>query len=712
MRLLNGALDIAEEFGKVEHDYFLPVRLTGFDARRRTGRIAWEQHALRPAADFRQGAVTFARAGGGSFRGPYYGDESLPFALSFPSPRTIRLRMSARAPVLPDDRGSLMLAGPVRDGPAWTVRRDGGTWTWSSGEASVAVALDPFRVEVRDGRGRLLTRTRGLADTGCFMNADPVPFQFVRSAESHRRHVAASFAIAPDEGFYGCGESFTRLNKRGQRVVLWTNDAQGVQTGRMYKPVPFFLSSRGYGMFVHSSAPLSFDFGKTYDETAVLYSGDDALDLFVFVGDPKQALTDYTALTGRSPMPPAWTFGLWMSRITYKSQRETEAVARKLRRHRIPCDVLHLDTGWFEQDWRCDYRFSPTRFPDPRGMIRRLKRRGLRVCLWQLPYFTHDNALYAEIVRKGLAVRDIEGGEETQEAALDFSNPRAVRWYQDRLAGLLRQGVAAIKVDFGEAAPLEGRYASGRTGFHEHNLYPLRYNRAAAEITKRVTGNGFIWARATWAGSQRYPLHWGGDAENTDSAMAATLRGGLSLGLTGFTFWSHDIGGFVKRPEPDLYLRWLAFGMLTSHSRCHGAPPREPWEFGKAFLDRFRTAVELKYRLLPYILKEARAASALGHPLLRPLFFEFPDDPGSWLVEDAYLLGRDLLVAPLFSPDRTRRVYLPPGRWTELGAARSLEGGGWHRLAVGEIPAVVLVRGGAHLPMAEPALSTEDMDLE
>jgi alpha-D-xyloside xylohydrolase len=271
-------------------------------------------------------------------------------------------------------------------------------------------------------------------------------------------------------------------------------------------------------------------------------------------------------------------------------------------------------------------------------------------------------------------------------------------------------GVGAIKVDFGEAAPLTGQYASGRTGFYEHNYYPLRYNKAVADITREVTGENIIWARSAWAGSQRYPLHWGGDAATTDIGMASTLRGGLSFGLSGFTFWSHDMGGFIGRTPEELYRRWVAFGMLTSHSRSHGTPPREPWEFGKELTDTFRRADELRYRLMPYIYAQAKDASSRGLPMLRALFVEYPDDPGSWLVEDEYLFGSDILVAPLLESGSARRdVYLPPGSWIDYQTGRRYAAG-WHAVDAGAVPIVMLVREGAAIPRIALAQSTAQMD--
>ena len=398
-----------------------------------------------------------------------------------------------------------------------------------------------------------------------------------------------------------------------------------------------------------------------------------------------------------------------MSRITYKAEAEVRAVASKLRELKIPCDVIHLDTGWFEVDWQCDYKFAESRFPTPERMIQDLRKEGFRICLWQLPYFTTKNRLFQEALNLGLFVKNQGGQVPAEDGVLDFSNPETVEWYQDKLRGLLEMGVAAIKVDFGEDAPLEGLYASGRTA--GTNTTSTRcVTTAGIGPHGEHHGERIIWARSAWAGSQRYPLHWGGDAENTDSAMAATLRAGMSLGLCGFSFWSHDAGGFVKKAPRDLYGRWFAFSALTSHTRCHGAPPREPWEYDEQFVDQFRRTIGLKYRLLPYIYTQSVICSERGHPLLRPLFFEFPKDKTSWSVDDQYLLGSDLLVAPLFSESEERDVYLPPGEWIDYQSGKAYEGNGWHRIAAGDVPIVLLVRGGTVLPHIALAQSTDDLD--
>ncbi|HET7199807.1 MAG TPA: TIM-barrel domain-containing protein, partial [Burkholderiales bacterium] len=337
---------------------------------------------------------------------------------------------------------------------------------------------------------------------------------------------------------------------------------------------------------------------------------------------------------------------------------------------------------------------------------------GFHVSLWQYTYFTPKNPLWKEVVDHGYAVTNEGGRLPAEDAVLDFSNPDAVRWYQQKLKLLLAMGVSVIKADFGEGAPLTGVYHSGRTGWYEHNLYPLRYGQAVTEVTREVRGadEGIIWARSAWAGSQRYPVHWGGDAENTDGAMAAELRAGLSLGMSGFTFWSHDIGGFLNRAPRGLYRRWLAFGMLTSHSRTHGAPPREPWEYDAAFVDDFRRAVDLKYALMPYVVAQAKLSAEHGWPMLRPLFFEYPDDPTSWFVDDQYMFGSDLLVAPLFEESNRRRVYLPPGEWIDYQSGAAYEGGRWHEIAAGTIPIVLLVRNHTVLPHVAVTQSTSAID--
>jgi len=711
--LLNDPVDISGDFRALENLYYLADKVSEFDPATHAGKIVCQRAQYRVRHAFDNDLSLIAPVGPNEFpENQYAANPEQPFSVEFISPRTLRIQMTSGPQVHPP-QPELMLAGPVPADASWKYEKIPGGWRYASAFGSVTIRENPFHLELRDASGRLLTATDHMDDNKSTFS--PVlPFCFARRAADYSRSFNAAFTLSPGEKIFGCGESFTGLDKRGQKLVLWTDDANGIENQGMYKPVPFFMSSRGYGMFLHTSTPITLDFGHDFSGVNSMRIGDDQLDLFVFLGTPKEILDEYTKLTGKSPLPPLWSFGLWMSRCTYNAESQVRDIAGKLRENKIPCDVLHLDTGWFETDWQCDYEFSTTRFTDPKKMLSDLKDEGFHVSCWQLPYFVPKNKLFPELVEKNLVVRDAKGNLPYEDAVLDFSNPKAVEWYQGKLANLLNLGVAAIKVDFGEAAPNSGIWANGRTGFYEHNLFPLRYNQAVADITKQTTGDNLIWARSAWAGSQRYPIHWGGDAESTDDGMAAELRGGLSLGLSGFSFWSHDVGGFtansVQGMQQDLFTRWLAFGMLSSHSRCHGIAPKEPWLYGQEFMDQFRTIDELKYKLMPYVYAQAKDSSERGLPMVRALFVEFPNDPGSWQVDDEYLYGSQMLVAPLLHENETSRaVYLPPGTWIDYQSGNSYSGG-WQNLAAGKIPAVILVRNGSVIPRIAPAQSTAQMD--
>ncbi len=711
--LLNDPVDVSGDFYALENTYFLADQVDQFNPATHSGTVIYQRAQYRIRHAFNNDLSFITPVKPDDFPdNQYAANPSLPFSIDFISPRTVRIRMTS-GPQTHPPQPELMLEGPVPHDDSWRQESTPEGWRYASACGSITIVRQPFHVELRDAQGRLLTSTDHYDDNKSTFS--PVlPFGFVRRCSDYSRSYNAAFTLAPGEKIFGCGESFTALDKRGQKLTLWTDDANGVENQGEYKPVPFFMSNRGYGVFMHASTPITCDFGHTFSGVNSLMIGDDELDLFLFLGTPAQILDEYTKLTGKSPTPPLWSFGLWMSRCTYSSESQVREIASRLRSEQIPCDVIHLDTGWFETDWQCDYTFSPTRFPNPTGMLSDLARDGFHVSCWQLPYFVPKNKLFPELVKKQLVVRDRKGNLPEEDAILDFSNPRTVEWYQNKLAGLLKEGVSAIKVDFGEAAPEDGLYADGRTGFYEHNLYPLRYNKAVADITKKIRGENIIWARSAWAGSQRYPLHWGGDAESTDDGMAAELRGGLSLGLCGFSFWSHDIGGFtansVQAMDQDLFARWLAFGMLSSHSRCHGDAPKEPWNYGAAFMDEFRTVDRLKYSLMPYVYAQAHDSSMRGLPMIRALFLEFPEDPGSWQVDDEYMFGSSLLVAPLLHEhENSRNVYLPPGAWTDFQTG-AIYNGGWQHLVAGKIPAIIMVRNGSIIPQMDPAQCTAQLD--
>ncbi len=708
--LMNQPLDMSTDFRDLSNTLFFADHLESFDAKSGEGLVNWKRGHLMPRQAFNTNGAQPRKMRMLDFPfTAYENDPNLKFKIDFVTPRTVRIRMLT-TPVEPKPVASIMLAKePGRDG-SWKVTETNDKIIYSSDYGTIQINKNPWRIVLKDKAGRILSQTAALSDADS-TQVKYTPFCFVKRGSDNARRINPVFTLTADEMIFGCGESATGLNKAGQKVNLFVTDPQGPETDQMYKPIPFFMSNRGYGMFMHTSAPVTCDFGATYIGLNKMFMGDENLDLFVFFGEPKDILDEYTDLVGKPGMPPLWSFGTWMSRITYLSEKEGYDVAANIRKNKYPCDVIHFDTGWFDVDWQCDYKFSENRFQNPQQMLKDLRSQGFHVCLWQLPYFTPKNRYFSELIEKDMYVKNGNGELPYEDVVLDFSNPETVKWYQDKLAGLLNIGVSAIKVDFGEAAPLNGIYASGKSGWYEHNLYPVRYDMAVSEITKKLHNENIMWARAAWAGSQRYPLHWGGDAATTNTGLLGTLRAGLSFGLSGFSFWSHDMGGFVKSTPEDLYCRWIPFGFLTSHTRAHGAPPTEPWLYdSKRVQDVFRKSAEMKYRLMPYVYAQARECTEKGLPMLRALFVEFPDDPGAWKVDDEYLFGSQILVAPLLESGMTgRTVYLPEGKWIDYQTEKVYEGG-WHRIEAGSLPIIMLVRDGSVLPHLKLAQSTAEMD--
>lgn len=708
--LMNQPLDMSTDFRDLSNTLFFADHLESFDAKSGEGLVNWKRGHLMPRQAFNTNGAQPRKMRMLDFPfTAYENDPNLKFKIDFVTPRTVRIRMLT-TPVEPKPAASIMLAKePGRDG-SWKVTETNDKIIYSSDYGTIQINKNPWRIVLKDKAGRILSQTAALSDADS-TQVKYTPFCFVKRGSDNARRINPVFTLTADEMIFGCGESATGLNKAGQKVNLFVTDPQGPETDQMYKPIPFFMSNRGYGMFMHTSAPVTCDFGATYIGLNKMFMGDENLDLFVFFGEPKDILDEYTDLVGKPGMPPLWSFGTWMSRITYFSEKEGYDVAANIRKNKYPCDVIHFDTGWFDVDWQCDYKFSENRFQNPQQMLKDLRSQGFHVCLWQLPYFTPKNRYFSELIEKDMYVKNGNGELPYEDVVLDFSNPETVKWYQNKLAGLLNIGVSAIKVDFGEAAPLNGIYASGKSGWYEHNLYPVRYDMAVSEITKKLHNENIMWARAAWAGSQRYPLHWGGDAATTNTGLLGTLRAGLSFGLSGFSFWSHDMGGFVKSTPEDLYCRWIPFGFLTSHTRAHGAPPTEPWLYdSKRVQDVFRKSAEMKYRLMPYVYAQARECTEKGLPMLRALFVEFPDDPGAWKVDDEYLFGSQILVAPLLESGMTgRTVYLPEGKWIDYQTEKVYEGG-WHRIEAGSLPIIMLVRDGSVLPHLKLAQSTAEMD--
>lgn len=710
--LLTQTVDMSGQFGDPTNHYFVADKLVDFDAATGWGTISWSRQMWRPRQAFNANCYQFEPMQSLDFPGPAYEQTpQLKFRIEPVNARTLRVRVFT-SPVIPNDpEDDVMLVGKPADGRSqWTVTTTDKGYLYKSAEGSLEIQSSPWRLVLRDKNGKELTHTRALSDNDS-TQVKTQPFLWMKRGSDNSRAIEPVFSLAPGERIYGCGESATSLNKAGQKLNLFVTDPQGPETPNMYKPIPFWFSNRGYGVFMHTSAPVTVDFGQSYIGSTRLFMADEQADLFIMLGNPKEILSEYTDLVGRPEMPALWSFGTWQSRISYFTEEEGRSVAKHLRDNKLPSDVIHFDTGWFEVDWQCDYKFSRKNFNDPEKMLKDLAADGFHTCLWQLPYFTPKNSYFKELIDNNMVVKNGAGQLPYEDAVLDFTNPATVKWYQSKLEGLLKQGVAVIKCDFGEAAPyLNGVYSNGRTGLYEHNLYPVRYNRAAYEIIKKTNnGEGIIWGRSAWAGSQRYPLHWGGDAATTNTGLLGTVRAGLSFGMSGFCFWSNDIGGFVTRSPEELYRRWLPYGFLTSHSRVHGVET-EPWLYGQDFINYFRKSAELKYKLMPYIYAQAKICTENGWPMQRALLVEFPDDPGAWRIEDEYMFGSDMLVAPMLETGTSRDVYLPgKQKWIDYQTGK-VYNPGWNTIACGELPIVVLVKDGSAIPHVPVAQSTDKID--
>lgn len=556
---------------------------------------------------------------------------------------------------------------------------------------------------------------------------DGLPLAYVVK-EGKKERANISFTAKPDEVFTGTGERFTKMDLSGHTFQLKNQDGQGVNNRRAYKNIPFFLSSRMYGVFYHTSAHSKLSLADHSTRSVQFLSDQALLDTFIIAGDtPEEILRGYRSLTGFPAMPPLWSFGVWMSRMTYFSAEEVSEICDRLRKEEYPCDVIHLDTGWFKTDWLCEWKFNEERFPDPEGFIHKLKEDGFRVSLWQLPYVAED-AEQIEEARANNYIGPLTKKQESEGSnfsaldyagTIDFTYPKAVEWYKGLLKNLLDMGVVCIKADFGENIHMDAKY-HGMSPELLNNLYALLYQKAAFEITKDATGEGIIWARAAWSGCQRYPLHWGGDSASTWDGMAGSLKGGLHFGLSGFAFWSHDVPGFhslpnfMNSPVPDdIYVRWTQFGVFSSHIRYHGTSKREPW-FYPQIAPVIKKWWKLRYALIPYIIQQSEKTTHTGYPLLQALIFHHADDKLCWHIDDEYYFGENFLVAPVMNSQNCRDVYLPEGKWINFFTGVSYEGGQWLKnlqIPIEEMP--VYVKEGSVIPFyPEKVQCTDGMDLK
>lgn len=610
-----------------------------------------------------------------------------------------------RADLRVDDAEGVVDAGSlrarIRRGAPWSLafEHDGGTFTTSGHKSVGYLKLAPDAPVAAEPTGVAGVTTTGRAPAPAYL------------------HTQLSLGVG--ELVYGLGERFGPLVKNGQTVDIWNADG-GTSSEQAYKNVPFYLTNRGYGVLVNHAGHVSFEVGSEAVEQVQFSVAGEFLEYFVIAGPtPAEVLDRYTRLTGRPAVVPEWSYGLWLSTsfTTDYDEQTVNAFIDGMAERDIPLSVFHFDCFWMREFHWTDFEWDPRVFPDPEGMLARLHDRGLKVSAWLNPYIAQRSRLFREGAEAGYLVRRADGTVwqwdywQAGMALVDFTNPDAAAWFQGHLRTLLAQGVDAIKTDFGERIPIDVAWHDGSDPEAMHHRYAELYNRAVFEVLEDVRGPGeaVLFARSATAGGQQMPVHWGGDNSSSFASMAESLRGGLSLALSGFGYWSHDIGGFEGDPDPAVFKRWLAFGLLSSHSRLHGSTSyRVPWTFdrgdeapGQSAVEVARRFAKLKRSLQPYLVEAGLEAHRTGRPIMRPMQLEFPEDPAVAYLDRQYLLGPSLLVAPVFSADGEVEYYLPAGRWTNWFTNEVVEGGGWRREVHGFDTLPLWVREGAVIPLAE-----------
>lgn len=526
-----------------------------------------------------------------------------------------------------------------------------------------------------------------------------------------RDYMIDSLNLDVGERVYGLGERFTAYVKNGQVVDIWNGDG-GTASELAYKNVPFYMTNRGYGVLVESSSDVSFEVASEKVERVQFSQQGQAMTYdIIYGGDPKGVLERYTALTGRPALPPAWSFGLWLSTsftTSYDEATVTSFIDGMAQRD-IPLSVFHFDCFWMKDNHLTDLTWDPDVFPNPEGLLKKLKARGLHVCCWLNPYIAQESAMFDEGVAQGYFIMK-ENGDVWQTdlwqpgmAILDVTNPAAREWYAGKLRKLLEMGVDAFKTDFGERIPVKGvKYHDGSDPLRMHNFYTYLYNKFVFETIEACSGRGdaVVFARSATVGGQKFPVHWNGDSSATFMSMAETLRSGLSIGHSGFGFWSHDIAGFEQTATADVYKRWAAFGLLSSHSRLHGSSSyRVPWLFDEEASAVVKRFARLKNRLMPYLYAAAVEAHEKGVPVLRPMLLEFPDSVACETCDTQYMLGPSLLVAPVMHSDGHVDYYLPAGAWVNLLSGETVEGDTWRRETHDYLSLPLMARPNSVIPM-------------
>lgn len=514
---------------------------------------------------------------------------------------------------------------------------------------------------------------------------------YMQNTKTGKNYMLEQLAIDVDEYIYGLGERFTPFVKNGQVVEMWNEDG-GTASEIAYKNIPFYITNKGYGVLVDHEGDVSYEIASEKVERIQFSVEGERLDYYFISGKtPMGTVEKYTELTGKPALPPAWSFGLWLttSFTTNYDEETTSSFIQGMADREIPLHVFHFDCYWMEAYEWCNFVWDPATFPDPKGMLKRYHDRGLKICVWINPYIGQKSPLFREGMEQGYLIKKKDGSVwqtdlwQAGMGLVDFTNPDAVAWYQEKLKTLLDMGVDCFKTDFGERIPVKGvAYFDGSDPVKMHNYYTYLYNKAVFELLEKERGKGeaVLFARSATVGGQKFPAHWGGDCSATYPSMAETLRGGLSLALGGFGFWSHDISGFESTAPADIYKRWCQFGLLSSHSRLHGSSSyRVPWLFDEEACVILKEFVNLKCRLMPYLYGQAVKAHVKGRPMLRPMFLDFPEDKACDTLDRQYMFGDSLLVAPIFKENGEVQYYLPEGTWYNLITGSKVEGGKWQK---------------------------------
>lgn len=599
---------------------------------------------------------------------------------------------------------------------------------------------EPLAVDVEGSPDRSVLRAGGRVLT---LEHKPLAFALEREGRVVQRspgdaHFVRRFRLPPfarlGEGWfvslelghaspvYGLGEKWGRLDHRGQLIRSFNHDALGVNAEASYKNAPFAWSPDGWGVFVHTAWPVTHGVGYApWSQRAYGIKVDDpALDLFLLDGrDGAEQLRQYTGLTGRAPLPPLWSLGVILSKAYYRDSAEILAVAAEVRRRRMPCDVITFDgRAWQDTDTRFAFEWCPKRYADPRPTIEALKALDFRICVWEYPLVSVLNPLFDEMAAKGWLLRDATNGEAyrfrfdpepfgavlTQlpdSGIVDFTHPDAYAYWRDRHEDLFALGVDMLKPDFGEQVESRCVASNGASGDELHNVYALLYNRCVYEAAQRYCRSGpFLFSRAAWPGSQRYPSQWGGDPQADWGGLAASIRGSLSWGMTGAPYFATDVGGFYgDQRDPLLYVRWAQASVFSAHMRLHGIGPREPWTYGPEAEAAVNAALQLRYRLIPYLRAAMRQSGETGLPVQRAMALACPDEPEAWPFEEQFFCGDELLVAPCLDPAGSVRVYVPRGDWRRFPDGAPIEGGRCHTLQLGIDQMAVFARATAQIPL-------------